>query len=134
MILLLNIILFYHGSADLYLNKRNNKNEYLFVPFAYLKALKKLECALYKALLAFILYSNSILCTFKSIQHIHYMIIYTIISCIILYSKSFLYILYSFWSHCEYILSTSVHHQTPGSLAISDLCTLIPLPHAIFSI
>ena len=29
------------------------------VPFAYLKVLKKLEYALYKALLAFILYSNS---------------------------------------------------------------------------
>ena len=66
------------------------------------------EYALYKALLAFILYSNSILCTFKSMQLIHYMVIYTIISCIILYSKSFTYILYSFWSHCEYILSTSI--------------------------
>ena len=53
-------------------------------------------------------YSNSILYTFKSIQHIHYMVIYTITSCIILYSKSFTYILYSFWSHCEYILSTSI--------------------------
>ena len=74
---------------------------------------------------SFYLYSNSILCTFKSMQHIHYMVIYTIISCIILYSRSFTYILYSFWSHCEYILSTSVHHQTPGSLAISDLGTLI---------
>ena len=73
-----------------------------------LSIIKKLECTLYKALLAFILYSNSILCTFKSIQHMHYMVIYTIISCIILYSKSFTYILYSFWSHCEYILSTSI--------------------------
>ena len=36
-----------------------------------------------------------------------------------------MYIMYSFWSHCEYILSTSMHHQTPGSLTISDLCTLI---------
>ena len=53
-------------------------------------------------------YSNSILYTFKFIQHIHYMVIYTITSCIILYSKSFTYILYSFWSHCEYILSTSI--------------------------
>lgn len=40
--------------------------------------------------------SNSILCTFKSMQHIHYMVIYAIISCIILYSKSFMYIMYSF--------------------------------------
>ena len=78
-----------------------------WVPFTYLKALKKLEYALYNALLAFILYSNSILCTFKSIQYIHHIAIYTIISCIILYSKSFTYILYSFWSHCEYILSTN---------------------------
>lgn len=42
------------------------------------------------------IYSHSILCTFKSIQHIHYMVIYTNISCIILYSKSFMYILHSF--------------------------------------
>ena len=74
---------------------------------------------------SFYLYSNSILCTFKSMQHIHYMVIYTIISCIILYPKSFMYIMYSFWSHCEYILSTSVHHQAPRSLAISGLFTLI---------
>ena len=52
-------------------------------------------------------YSNSILYTFKSMQHIHYMVIYTITSCIILYSKSFMYIMYSFWSHCEYTLSTN---------------------------
>ena len=95
-----------------------------WVPFTYLKVLKKLEYALHKALLAFFLYSNSILCAFKSMQNTHYMVIYTNITCIILYSKSFMYIKYSFWSHSEYILSTSVHHQTPGSLAISDLCTL----------
>jgi hypothetical protein len=37
------------------------------------QGIKKLEYALYKALLAFILYSNSILCAFKSMLHIHYM-------------------------------------------------------------
>ena len=36
-----------------------------------------------------------------------------------------MYIKYSFRSHSEYILSTSVHHQTPSSLAIFGLFTLI---------
>lgn len=81
---------------------------YYWYQFGSKVTYKRIKSALYKALFLFYLYSNSILYTFKSIQHIHYMIIYTNISCIILYFKYFTYIMYSFWSHCEYILSTSI--------------------------
>ena len=86
---------------------KTQNTKYVFKTFsAPLETLKKVPWI--KDFLNFWYYSNSILCTFKSMQHIHYMVIYTIISCIILYSKSFMYIMYSFWSHCEYILSTSI--------------------------
>lgn len=79
--------------------------KYVFKTFsAPLEILKKKPWI--KDFFNFWYYSNSILCTFKSIQYIHHIAIYTIISCIILYFKSFMYILHSFWSHCEYILST----------------------------